>query len=295
MVGLTLAEVFILLVFLLLLLTLMLYKEPTEEQKQDLYQELVIELTKAHDALNGETKAKPFTPKEIIETLRTDAEAYREKYKEKITELTHMQDQLSQTSRERDVLRKGENPPCWYKIVSDDREGTREKRLYLLNIAIEDHGLIVLRHQIPSGGAIDDGGRSYQEEAEELGLDRIRYGQLLKDKEFLQQVQHIYDSGQQKKVRTYPCVFSVRVWDLTSRTAKSRWQQAHDRTLEAFFSTYTMRDVPWPGWDSNMDGRISCAEARQHDLASISRDHPAYPHILDNNPNKAGCGEMLAQ
>ncbi len=273
MVGLTLAEVFILLVFLLLLLALMLYKEPAEKQSQDLYEELVVELTKAHDALNGKTKARPFTPKEMVETLRTDAETYRKKYKEKEVELAYLQDQLSQTSRERDVARKGVNPPCWYKIVPDGNGGTREKPLYLLNVAIEDHSLIVLQHQIPRGSAIDDGGRPYKEEVKKLDLDRIHFGQPLKDKEFEQQVKHIYDSGAQKKIRTYPCVFAVRVWDLTSRTAKSRWKQAHDQTLEAFFTTYTMRNDPWPGWDNNADGRISCAEARQ-------------PH------GKASCGEM---
>ena len=46
-------------------------------------------------------------------------------------------------------------------------------------------------------------------------------------------------------MRSYSCVFSVRVWDETSSGAKQRWQQAHDRTLEWLFGTYRVQDEPW--------------------------------------------------
>ncbi|MCY3837159.1 MAG: hypothetical protein OXH09_00630 [Gammaproteobacteria bacterium] len=48
-------------------------------------------------------------------------------------------------------------------------------------------------------------------------------------------------------MRSYSCVFWVRVWDLTSRHAKARWQQAHDKLIEGMFGAYTVRSDPWPG------------------------------------------------
>ena len=34
-------------------------------------------------------------------------------------------------------------------------------------------------------------------------------------------------------------------------------------------------------WDDNGNGRISCAEARNHGIAPVRRDHPAYPYMDD--------------
>ena len=39
-------------------------------------------------------------------------------------------------------------------------------------------------------------------------------------------------------------------------------------------------------WDDNRNGRISCAEARNHGIAPVRRGHPAYPFM--NDPDKDG-------
>ena len=39
-------------------------------------------------------------------------------------------------------------------------------------------------------------------------------------------------------------------------------------------------------WDDNRNGRISCAEARNHGIAPVRRGHPAYPFM--NDPNNDG-------
>ena len=34
-------------------------------------------------------------------------------------------------------------------------------------------------------------------------------------------------------------------------------------------------------WDDDRNGRVSCAEARAHGIAPVTRDHPAYPFMRD--------------
>ena len=36
-------------------------------------------------------------------------------------------------------------------------------------------------------------------------------------------------------------------------------------------------------WDDNRNGRVSCAEARAHGTAPVTRDHPAYPFMRDGD------------
>ena len=57
----------------------------------------------------------------------------------------------------------------------------------------------------------------------------------------------IHQRGKDGKVRSYSCVFFVKVWDKTSPDAKARWQRAHDEVLEGLFGAYVARDDPWPG------------------------------------------------
>ena len=42
-------------------------------------------------------------------------------------------------------------------------------------------------------------------------------------------------------------------------------------------------------WDDNGNGKISCAEARNHDIAPVPRDHPAYPYMDDRNDDGVVC------
>ncbi len=42
-------------------------------------------------------------------------------------------------------------------------------------------------------------------------------------------------------------------------------------------------------WDDNSNGRITCAEARTHGIASVRRDHPAYPYMRDGDGDGIVC------
>ncbi|WP_419166130.1 excalibur calcium-binding domain-containing protein [Candidatus Palauibacter sp.] len=42
-------------------------------------------------------------------------------------------------------------------------------------------------------------------------------------------------------------------------------------------------------YDDNGNGRISCAEARAHGIAPVSRDHPAYQYMRDGDGDGVVC------
>ena len=42
-------------------------------------------------------------------------------------------------------------------------------------------------------------------------------------------------------------------------------------------------------WDDNGNGRITCAEARAHGIAPVSKDHPAYPYMRDGDGDGVVC------
>ena len=42
-------------------------------------------------------------------------------------------------------------------------------------------------------------------------------------------------------------------------------------------------------YDSNRNGRITCAEAREHGIAPVRNDHPAYPYMRDPDADGVVC------
>ena len=42
-------------------------------------------------------------------------------------------------------------------------------------------------------------------------------------------------------------------------------------------------------YDDNRNGRISCAEARAHDIAPVRRGHPAYEYMNDRDGDGVVC------
>ena len=145
------------------------------------------------------------------------------------------------------LRRKGENPPCWYNVVGANEGNTREKAHYVFNVAIYEDGIELCDEPPPNGGAYDDGGGPYADEWKRLQIGELPYGIKLSDREFTDVVENLVMQGRKAMVRTYQCVFSVRVWDITPEHAKKRWQHAHDRVIEAYFSAYTVRDDEWKG------------------------------------------------
>lgn len=194
------------------------------------------------------------------EQIRTAAEHERDQAHEKAEEARKAQKQAEHSRAavelERDeaqsdlaLMRKGENPPCWYKIVSAGEEKTREKSHYVFNVAICEDSIILDPRTAPPGGAFDDGGGLYLDEWKRLRIEELPYGKGLSDNEFNETVSDLVAQGRNRQVRTYECVFSVKVWDKTPDDAKKRWQYAHDRIVEGSFSAYTVQDDEWMGVD----------------------------------------------
>ena len=42
-------------------------------------------------------------------------------------------------------------------------------------------------------------------------------------------------------------------------------------------------------YDDNRNGRITCAEARNHGIAPVPRGHPAYPYMNDGDGDGVVC------
>ena len=273
--GLTVAEVFILLLFLLLLALLVLVRDWEAEREKD-----ALELKQMNDRLvavqaqqdKWQDVMQEFeTPEEIVTLRRQKEEAERQS--EVLQEVLDQSDEatkqaahraealrkaeqaleaanqdLAATQRQLDLLRtKGENPPCWYEVVADARRGTRERPLYALNVAVFDGHMVVHRPNPPAGGATDGGNATYAEEAAGLPFHDIPYEQPLTDAQLVRYLQPLSSAGREERVRSYACIFWLRVWDKTSPDAKERWKQAHDGILEGMFGAYTVRDDAWPG------------------------------------------------
>ena len=274
--GLTVAEIFILLLFLLMLVFLVLNQEHTKrlKQKNQQLEQLQIFRGTWEEALTGIE-----TPDEIVDLkrwrdvlassanesktdprrLEKENEQLLAKQVEQQKRLDEQQEQLEELLQrveeyrmisvaQRILLEKGTNPPCWYEIVPAASGRTREKAFYLFDIAVFDEHMIVRRRPVPPGGATNDRDRSfstYTEEAEMLSLDEIQYETPLSDIEIKESLGPISSAAKESRVRSYSCVFFVQVWDKTSESAKERWQQAHERVLQGLFGTFRIRDEQW--------------------------------------------------
>ena len=273
--GLTVAEVFILLLFLLLLALVVLVRDWEAERKEEAarraqMKDQLTALQKQQREWQGVIEEFK-TPEEVVTLRQQKEEAERkaevlqevlnhsdeatkeaveqaEARREAEEELKATRQDLEETQHQLHLLRtKGENPPCWYQIVPDDKRGTREKPLYALNVAVFDDHMIVHRPEPPAGGATDDGDSTYAEEAARLPFGAIPYGKRLTDAEIVRHLQPFSAAGKEEQVRSYACIFWVRVWDNTSPDAKERWKQAHDGILEGMFGAYTVQNDSWPG------------------------------------------------
>ena len=279
--GLTVAEVFILLLFLLMLAFLVLTNDwqqqqlEWEEHQQPMLNRLqeVLPLVASNPEAWAEAVAEFEAPEEIVTLSRQKREAERQRDEaERILvqqnvarleaeeardqaiaarqEAEQKRDQaVAATQAAQDDLRvlreKGQNPPCWYSKVPDRSGGEREKPFYTLNVAVLDDGMVLRPEPLPPGGVEDDNGSTFRQEADALQLDAIPYGAPLTDSEVIQRLQHIHDAGKGAEVRSYSCIFWVRVWDLTSEDAKERWKTAHDTILEGMFGTFSGHNMPW--------------------------------------------------
>ena len=302
--GLTIAETFILLTFLLLIALLGLVQrdeplpEPGTANSPRVWvrpEEIETLVNAAEEARNAEEKAEQARAaaererdqahemaeqarkaEEKAQQARAAAERERDQAHEMAEEAGKAEEETEQAraaaERERDqarrnlalLRRKGENPPCWYHIVSAGEGKTREKPYYVFNVAIYEDSIELAPRTPPQGGASDDDGGPYADEWKRLRIEELPYGKELSDKEFTEAVSNLVAQARNQRVRTYECVFSVMVWDKTPVHAKKRWKDAHDRIIEGSFSAYTVQDLEWKGVESWSAGgyRIPSERAR---------------------------------
>ena len=260
--GLTVAEVFVLLLFLLMLAFLGLAQSPDETVRlQAEYRRTAEALDRVQQELSTvRSRYEPWddvirefkAPDEIVTLHRDKAAAEREAARaRRVAEAARAQAEEALGAEEvarrelRVMQEKGQNPPCWYRRVPDGRDGLREKPYYTFDVAVFERHMVLRRVPAPPGGADDDTGGTYQSDAFALGLERLPYGTELSDQEVVEALMPVYRAGKDRQVRSYSCIFWVRVWDLTPPQAKVRWKRAHDAILEGMFGAYTVTDQPW--------------------------------------------------
>ena len=56
-----------------------------------------------------------------------------------------------------------------------------------------------------------------------------------------------------------------------------------------------LQDTPWGDYDANGDGRVSCTEAREFDIAPVCRGHPVYPYMQDADDDGIACETNASQ
>ena len=265
--GLTVAETFILLTFLLLIALLGLAQsdEPPAEFATDSAPRVWVRPEEIETLVNDAKAARK--AQKDAEEARATAERERDRAREKAARAAMAEEDTKQAraaaERERDearsnlalLRRKGENPPCWYQIVNTGQGKTREKPYYAFNVAIYEESIELAPRTAPPGGALDDSDGLYADEWSRLRIEELPYGRMLSDNEFTEAVNELVAQGRNRQVRTYECVFSVMVWDITPDDAKKRWKDAHDRIVEGLFSAYTVRDLEWKGVESLSAGK----------------------------------------
>lgn len=214
--GLTVAELFILLLFLLLLLLTALYGA----------------------ALSGSSDAQEMqvASREAgrLNRLRLMLQAENLKLDRKsIALLIESRKELREQSRqqaetiEQLAAKKGIDPSCWHET---DEQG-QYSQVYLFDVNIYDKSMQVEDIAPPT---------QYHDEKAGLPLADFPFSKRISDREFLRVTKPIHRFANDRKVRPYPCVFYVRIHDLTSAEAKERYKQAED-VIGAHFYRYRSR------------------------------------------------------
>lgn len=218
--GLTMAEIAILIIFVLLLaLAALLAREADRRQAAE--RELVrfeqIAALFEEEALPQDPVALKAALRERVDEHR-DADRWRELVRETETTpdvLREMADAMSAAARagmspaevreaieSRQVGGGSDHPSCWY-----DRDGTVA---YLFDVALVASGFVV------------DLARAPQHEAERalLPLDIVRTGSTLNQAQFLRQTRPVYEWSVERG-----CRFFVRVFDVTAADQKDLYKR----------------------------------------------------------------------
>lgn len=264
--GLTMAEIFLLILFILLLIFLALNREYEEIKDTLVVTQETLTATQAElKVVSAENKKLAELPKEIEHLKRVNSElsknnneielaselqALRAESESLANQNENLQEQNSRLRHE--LGSKGVDPACWYEIVTDEDGTQREKTYYLFDVAVyENHMLIRINENIPPPGRGDNKNgqpapTSYAEEYKKLPLADLRDVREKKVslEEFTTIAAPIRNMGKDEQIRDYSCVFYAKIWDYTAETAKGRWKQARER-IENFFYPLVIKNDPW--------------------------------------------------
>ena len=246
--GLSLAELFILLIFLLLL-TMIGYamnkeQELAEQIKQQEHldktvNELKDQLTKAENEKERAEQEKEEAENQLRSQIKdhdpNDLIVALEKISSLTTQVNDLQDDLQPDQKESNAP-KGQDSPCWYEMTKRSNGEDYEKALYIFSIRISDRHIFVKDIDAPT--------LEYQKQKKELEFDRTALNKDLDYADFARAFQPLKQSGDNKKVRDdRRCTFYIRMWDAT--TSKSSYKRAHNEFVQGVFNTYEVKDNPW--------------------------------------------------
>lgn len=237
--GLSLAELFLILLFLVLLASLGVQASLQQRLEREKHGsgELLDQLVAAVEP------GAPIEPEEALRLLKEEVDEARAA-KSKVEEL---QDQLREEQEakegavarlEREHAKKGQHPPCWYVIVADadEPDGEREKHVSIFEVRIEDEGFFVrkpehLPHNLQRG--------------ETGGLPKLRrsaFNRRLSEDAFRAAFFGFFQAGDERRVHDYRCRFMVDVYDYTSDSNKDGYKRNMGVVKDLFLTNeYTNR------------------------------------------------------
>jgi len=270
--GLSLAELFILLVFLLLL-ALLGYALLRDDQAARQAQTIAEQRTQIADLRERFAPFEDVDPNDLIrqnEQLKGDllvaqgraedanrrakqAEREAEQQAQRVADLERENERAEARVREaerraivaesarqeaeRELAESqvfGQFSPCWYVVVQE-QSGEREKAVFTFDVRMRNETVLVRRHyRRPPPGA----------RTPAVEYDRAALGRELPYPEFMRKFEPLKIAGREKSIRDRECYFHVQVWDAT--TDKAAYKRAfHDYVREVFVPTPTRHD-PWP-------------------------------------------------
>lgn len=196
--------------------------------------EEIAEAARVADTARDALRERGLEPtREAVEELFRDAERWRERAGQSLdrmaADLERAEEQVERLrAQARSLAGPGrggmDHPSCRY------RDGSRVA--YLFDIGLVESGYLVRPAEVASDPA----------ERAALPLDRVRLDRALRESEFLEQTQALFDWS-----RGEECRFFVRVFDHTPPDQKARYKELM-RTLEGRFYKYagTAAESPFP-------------------------------------------------
>ena len=226
--GLSLAELFLILLFLLLLVSMGISSQ-AEIEKEELRQQVASlqdDLAALKKIVGNEITAEDFQDliKHAKETKQLKEEnkelkdklATQEKLAQELqNELQNKIDQLQKRNELIDELsKKGQDPPCWFVTVADPDEidGKRQKHIKIFDVLIEDSGFQVRLHDNSSNSLPIEKGNINNLPA----FPEDKFNTSLSTDEFYKAFTAFKRVGEEKQIHDYRCRFMVDVFDNTS-------------------------------------------------------------------------------